>query len=590
LFVRYGDNYRRTSERFTFRVIGERAFAYDEPMGRNYLHYLFETQAVQRDDRVVEEGNAYNVFLWWDADRRGVTFRGLPYRKMFSPDGTGMVVWRTGWDSGGSFIFFKCGNYFGDHGHFDQGHVEVFRHKPLLIEGGYYDGFSSSHRLEYYHTSLAHNTIRAGNPAVPTYTGSQRVFSNQGEGSLEGYLSHPVNETGDLIDYRDNGTWAYAAGEFSAAYEDGLFNEVVRELAWIGDRYLVVVDNVDMKSTYYMPVVMWHYTVPPELEDGRFTVRDGSGKAVISVLAPSNAVIDTVPAYQVGTSSYPPPDPAPEYGLGRAEVTVSESAGGGKYTFVEVIDIVDDSVSPAEPALEIDSVSGAISVILPPGTLSLEGNPAERSRVAFEPSQMGVRGDYNGDGAVSIDDLVAMVLLSVRSPSDPSLDFNHDSRFSLEDLLVLLLHIRASGNALLAGVEPVQPLEGLSEAEREKVMHRLEMLELKTGETARIHELLGISSLPDEFNLLQNSPNPFNPSTTIAYSLPGEEPLFVRLEIFDIRGRMMRLLVDRMQEPGYYGVFWDGTDSRGQEVGSGIYFYRLTAGGESRMRKMIMLK
>lgn len=441
LFVRYGDNYRRTSERFTFRVIGERAFAYDEPIGRNYLHYIFETQALQRDDRVVEEGNAYNVFLWWDADDRGVTFRGLPGREMFSPDGTGMVIWRTGWDEGESFVFFKCGNYFGNHGHFDQGHLEVFRHRPLLIESGYYDSFSGSHRMEYYRTSMAHNTIRAIDPASAGFLGSQRIFSNQSEASLQSYLANPVNETGGLLDYRDNGTWAYTAAEFSSAYQSGLFNRVVRELAWIGGRYLVVVDNVRMADTTYLPAVIWHYTVAPVLEERRFTVSDGGGKAVVTVLAPENAVIDTVPAYRLGVQSYPPPSPAPEFGVGRAEVTVSESSGES-YTFVAVIEVIDDTVQAAQPSFSEDSLSGAVEIVLPVGVLRLAGDPGARTEVSFIPVQQTLRGDYDGNGVLELADLVALVVMAVRQPSDPALDFNRDGRYGLSDILALLLYIR----------------------------------------------------------------------------------------------------------------------------------------------------
>ncbi len=441
LFVRYGDNFRRTSERFTFRTIGERAFAYDEPVGKNYLHYLFETQAAQTDNRVVEEGNAYNVFLWWDADDRGLSFRSLPGRAMFSPDGTGMVLWRSGWDAGETHIFFKCGNYFGDHGHFDQGHVEVFRHRPLLIESGYYDSFNSTHRTRYYRGSMAHNTIRAKSATIPNSLGEQRVFSNQNKATLQSYLDDQSSETGNLIDYRDNGTWSYAAGEFASAYSSSLMDRVVRELVWIGERYLVVVDNVVMHGTDYLPAVMWHYTAAPELEQGRFTVRDGGGKAVVTVLAPANAAIDTVSAFKLGSQSYPPPNPQPEHGTGRVEVSATVSSSGG-YTFVEVIEITDDSASTAVPLLETDPQSGALSVVLPEGTLYLAGEPEARTEVSFTPGEQQLRGDYDGDGALGIGDLMSFVRLSLQQPSSPLLDFNRDGSVNVADILDLLLYIR----------------------------------------------------------------------------------------------------------------------------------------------------
>ena len=97
--------------------------------------------------------------------------------------------------------------------------------------------------------------------------------------------------------------------------------------------------------------------------------------------------------------------------------------------------------------------------------------------------------------------------------------------------------------------------------------------------------------LPRAFELKQNNPNPFNPSTTITYSLPGgEKALPVRLTVFDLRGRTVAALVNAVQPRGIYSVTWDGTDSRGMKVPSGVYFYRLEAGDFKAVRKMVIIK
>lgn len=88
--------------------------------------------------------------------------------------------------------------------------------------------------------------------------------------------------------------------------------------------------------------------------------------------------------------------------------------------------------------------------------------------------------------------------------------------------------------------------------------------------------------------LYQNSPNPFNPSTTISWFLPGA--MHVRLEIFDVSGRSIRLLGDEELEPGQHSIIWDGRGENGSAVSSGIYFLRLSAGKESITRKMVLLK
>jgi len=85
-----------------------------------------------------------------------------------------------------------------------------------------------------------------------------------------------------------------------------------------------------------------------------------------------------------------------------------------------------------------------------------------------------------------------------------------------------------------------------------------------------------------------NSPNPFNPSTAIYYTLPEES--HVQLEIYDVAGRRIANLVDAVQGPGEQSAFWDGKDSNGTPVASGIYFYRITAGDLKISRKMILVR
>ena len=88
--------------------------------------------------------------------------------------------------------------------------------------------------------------------------------------------------------------------------------------------------------------------------------------------------------------------------------------------------------------------------------------------------------------------------------------------------------------------------------------------------------------------LAQNFPNPFNPSTRIAYGLSA--PARVSLRIYDASGRLVRVLVDEQRSAGVFAEVWDGRDGRGASVASGIYFYRLEAGAFSQTRKMIMLR
>jgi hypothetical protein len=97
--------------------------------------------------------------------------------------------------------------------------------------------------------------------------------------------------------------------------------------------------------------------------------------------------------------------------------------------------------------------------------------------------------------------------------------------------------------------------------------------------------------LPKAYALDQNSPNPFNPSTTISYEIPeSTSGVKVALAVYNVRGQKVITLVDELKEAGRYSVNWDGRSQTGQHVSSGVYFYRLQAGDFSAVRKMVILK
>ncbi|MFH1850977.1 MAG: LamG-like jellyroll fold domain-containing protein [Candidatus Neomarinimicrobiota bacterium] len=94
--------------------------------------------------------------------------------------------------------------------------------------------------------------------------------------------------------------------------------------------------------------------------------------------------------------------------------------------------------------------------------------------------------------------------------------------------------------------------------------------------------------LPVRFALHQNYPNPFNPVTTINFDLPADGP--VRIAIYDLLGREVRILQDGYATAGYKSIRWDGRDRLGRALGSGVYFMRMEAARFAASRKLILLK
>ena len=98
-----------------------------------------------------------------------------------------------------------------------------------------------------------------------------------------------------------------------------------------------------------------------------------------------------------------------------------------------------------------------------------------------------------------------------------------------------------------------------------------------------IPSVSGNGALPYEYTLHQNWPNPFNPTTKLAYSL--KDAGFTKLRVFDVTGRQVAALVDQHQDAGLYRISFDGTS-----IPAGVYFYRLESGNFSSVHKMVLIK
>jgi hypothetical protein len=148
-----------------------------------------------------------------------------------------------------------------------------------------------------------------------------------------------------------------------------------------------------------------------------------------------------------------------------------------------------------------------------------------------------------------------------------------------------------SGSGVLASVVFRAKGYGMSKLELKKVLF--------ASPGAKIIHDAGVKlagsapSLPVSTNLLQNYPNPFNPECWIPYIL--SEQCHVIIKIYNITGQLIRTLDLGIKEPGIYvdkdsAAYWDGRNDEGEEVASGVYFYRLYAGDKVSTKKMVILK
>jgi hypothetical protein len=149
---------------------------------------------------------------------------------------------------------------------------------------------------------------------------------------------------------------------------------------------------------------------------------------------------------------------------------------------------------------------------------------------------------------------------------------------------------RSASKATVGGGIDVEPLEvGILQAMAEA----LEAAPVSTGADELLvflRHTIEIRMLPKRFALLQNAPNPFNPTTTIRYAIPSGVEGGMRLRIFDVTGQLVRTLVEDPATAGQHEVVWDGRDQAGRSVASGVYLYRMETGEFAAVRRMLLVR
>ena len=165
----------------------------------------------------------------------------------------------------------------------------------------------------------------------------------------------------------------------------------------------------------------------------------------------------------------------------------------------------------------------------------------------------------------------------------------------IEGLMVLLAVVPARAEVQIEGrvrLDSGEPVAGAQVLLFELANLRSAPVGATTDQTGyfalSLRSLQGSASVsPERFDLGQNYPNPFNPSTIIPYQLSAATQ--VRLDVFNLLGQRIATLVDAERSAGFHTARWSATDAAERAVGAGVYFYRLTAGGEHLTRRMVLI-
>lgn len=138
-----------------------------------------------------------------------------------------------------------------------------------------------------------------------------------------------------------------------------------------------------------------------------------------------------------------------------------------------------------------------------------------------------------------------------------------------------------AANAHVLDYSVLNKQSGRFESRKISVSECKEFLQIRLGKTEE-------PPLPSVTKLFGNYPNPFNPETTISFDLAEQCP--VTIEVFNIKGQKVRTLVRDSYAPGHHSVVWNGTDSNGKPVSSGVYFYRMITPTNTLIHKMLLMK
>jgi hypothetical protein len=270
-----------------------------------------------------------------------------PRAKLFGRSTLGQAVFRTGWDDAATHVFFKAGDYFDNHGHFDQGSFTIYRRGWLALDSGAYGKFDAPHRLEYARKSVAHNVIVFGKDD----SGGQRIVNRQDFQDLADWEKKKRSlalESADVIGWETGDGWAWVAADLRAAYDPKVVGSFVRELVWLDSGALVVHDRCAAKT---LPRWLLHTTPEPEIEGLAFAAAlDATALRGWTLLPEKSEPKKIGPGCLVDGRDFPPDSSAPYAVPGAWRVEV---AGSGH--FLHVLIALDAVAAPPEVSLVRES-------------------------------------------------------------------------------------------------------------------------------------------------------------------------------------------------------------------------------------------
>lgn len=318
----------------------------------------------------------------------------LPASRLFSPDGVGHVFMRNNWGKDATVVHFRCGDYFENHGHFDQGSFTLFYRRPLALKTcGYWD-FDSPYRHHYFKQAISCNTVIFSDPDDPEDEGRQRNFNFQSAGTFTNYLAHkspdatPSVETGNILAF-NNKSWfesddanaTFAAADVTPAWDKTKVARYVRQLALVNGKHLIVVDEID--TTKPSIRARWLLHTAKQLEQNQtkngetcWSLSYTNSSLQVRFLSPVKPVVAMIGGpgreCEVNGVNYPyvttskfiktkkAPKPIAAYGLWRMEA--EHAAPSKKRLFVAILSVGNPTVPEINYPIKIKTENNGLNI------------------------------------------------------------------------------------------------------------------------------------------------------------------------------------------------------------------------------------
>lgn len=339
---------------------------------------------------------AQEQFLTWTNPK----FQKLLYKDFTAPivsqpylplnwwaDKVGLSVSRSSWDKSSTMVsFFNSPSKKAAHEHRDNNSFTIFKHKELLLDAGYYDAYGSEHYRNYYHRSIAHNTICVYDSS-DTYLYYGEKIANDG-GQIESLplmnyndIFLPENQRGKWLKYASGANYTYNIADAQLSYDTTKLDLFRRRLLFIKPEKVIVLDHVHLKNTsVHQRDIKWiahfenkpiisgnliHSEVPGHIEtyDGSTCwAENGGGNLAIKTLFPSNSNTTLIGGdgyeYWVDGVNYPPlvsPDPT-YYTSGKWRIETRPNLITDTIVYLHTIDIGDSTKMAIAGGLALQSL------------------------------------------------------------------------------------------------------------------------------------------------------------------------------------------------------------------------------------------